>query len=172
MDNHHDQHNNQEQVESSNIKARPVYMFLLILGIAVAGAFVAIVVILYGFRKLDEANATREPASRIQLPAGQRKLPPEPRLQGAPGPEGPTLLPLDEMKVYQKEVSEKAASYGWIDKQNGVARIPIERAKELIVEKGLPVRSEESINQIQKAEAMRKAVNHADSSAGRTLTVQ
>jgi hypothetical protein len=172
MSSHNDEHNELEQVETSSIKSRPIYLFLLVLGIAVAGAFVAVVVVLYGFRKLDEANATQEPSTRIQMPAGQRKLPPEPRLQGAPGPEGPTLLPLDEMRIYNKEVKAKAESYSWIDKPGGIARIPIERAKELIVEKGLPMRSEESIKQIQQAESMRKAVSNSDSSAGRVLKIQ
>jgi hypothetical protein len=31
-------------------------------------------------------------------------------------------------------------SYGWIDQQKGVVRIPIERAMELTAERGLPVR--------------------------------
>jgi len=30
-------------------------------------------------------------------------------------------------------------SYGWVDEKDGVARIPIERAMELIVQRGLPV---------------------------------
>jgi len=29
-------------------------------------------------------------------------------------------------------------SYGWVDEKDGVARIPIERAMELIVQRGLP----------------------------------
>ncbi|MEP6810905.1 MAG: hypothetical protein ABI992_11735, partial [Chthoniobacterales bacterium] len=30
--------------------------------------------------------------------------------------------------------------YGWVDKQHGVLRIPIDRAMDLIVERGLPTR--------------------------------
>ncbi len=30
--------------------------------------------------------------------------------------------------------------YSWVDEQNGVARIPIERAKELLLHEGLPAR--------------------------------
>jgi hypothetical protein len=32
------------------------------------------------------------------------------------------------------------ASYGWVDEKSGTVRIPIERAMELIVQRGLPVR--------------------------------
>ena len=30
-------------------------------------------------------------------------------------------------------------TYGWVDRNTGVARIPIERAMDLLVERGLPV---------------------------------
>jgi hypothetical protein len=32
-------------------------------------------------------------------------------------------------------------SYGWVDQKAGVAHIPIERAMELLVQRGIPVRS-------------------------------
>src|SRR5437016_5160302 len=31
-------------------------------------------------------------------------------------------------------------TYGWVDRKNGVIRIPIERAMDLLLERGLPVR--------------------------------
>jgi hypothetical protein len=33
-------------------------------------------------------------------------------------------------------------SYGWVDQQAGAVRIPIDRAMDLLVQRGLPVRSE------------------------------
>ena len=42
--------------------------------------------------------------------------------------------------VDELEKEDKAlASYDWVDQKNGVARIPIDRAMELIVQRGLPV---------------------------------
>jgi hypothetical protein len=35
-------------------------------------------------------------------------------------------------------------SYGWVDEEAGVVRIPIDRAMELTLERGLPTRSEEA----------------------------
>jgi hypothetical protein len=35
-------------------------------------------------------------------------------------------------------------TYGWMDQNAGVVRLPIERAKELILERGLPVRGAEA----------------------------
>lgn len=43
--------------------------------------------------------------------------------------------------VFRAREETSLKSYGWIDKANGVVRIPIDRAKALIAERGLPVRS-------------------------------
>jgi hypothetical protein len=165
--NEHHHHDHQEP-ESSSIKAKPVLAFLGVLAVATAFVFVLIWGLLWAFDQRREADTT-PPASRVELPEGQRKLPPEPRLQGAPAPDGPSLLPLDDWKVYKEMTDRQVASYGWVDKASGVARIPIERAKELVIEQGLPLLSEKSINDIERAEATRREVYAADSSAGRLL---
>jgi hypothetical protein len=36
------------------------------------------------------------------------------------------------------EEEQELNSYGWVDAGNGIARVPIDRAMELIVEQGLP----------------------------------
>jgi len=33
-------------------------------------------------------------------------------------------------------------SYGWVDRNNGVVRIPIDQAMKLTIQRGLPVRTE------------------------------
>ena len=57
--------------------------------------------------------------------------PPEPRLQVAPA------LDLEAVRSAEEKVLN---SYGWIDQKGGIARIPVARAMERIVEQGLPVR--------------------------------
>jgi hypothetical protein len=39
---------------------------------------------------------------------------------------------------------QKLMTYDWVDKNNGVVRIPIDRAMDLVVQRGLPVRTEAS----------------------------
>ncbi len=51
-------------------------------------------------------------------------------------------------------------SYGWIDRDKGVVRIPIDRAIEILAERGLPVRAAKSApadrgNQSRKEERKR-----------------
>ena len=37
-------------------------------------------------------------------------------------------------------------SYGWVDQKQGIVRVPIKRAMELLVERGLPVKDEAKVN--------------------------
>ncbi|MDQ2868688.1 MAG: hypothetical protein M3R59_09810 [Verrucomicrobiota bacterium] len=67
-------------------------------------------------------------ASRIVVP---QALPPEPRLQTNPAVDLQQLRDAEDARLNR---------YGWIDKKGGVVRIPIERAMDLVVERGLPVR--------------------------------
>lgn len=168
MSEHNDHQHDHLEPESSTIKAKPVLAFLGILGVATGFVMVLIWGLLWALDKRRDADQT-PPATRVALPEGQRKLPPEPRLQGAPAPEGPSLLPLDDWIVYKQMVDKQVASYSWIDRSTGLARIPVERAKELVAEQGLPLLSEKMIQDIEKAESTRIAVYGADSSAGRLL---
>jgi hypothetical protein len=149
-------------------------MFLIILGVATAFVFVIVKGLEWGFDKMDEANQGTK-ATAIE---GQRKLPPAPRLQGAPDAgsttksDVPSMLPLEEMKVYRDQVEERTKSYG-VDKKTGASYIPIERAKELVAEKGLPEMTSPSIaEEMKRAEAARKQMLNADASAGRTIKKQ
>ncbi len=51
-------------------------------------------------------------------------------------------LPLDERITLQQEENKLLTTYGWIDQQKGVVRIPITRAIQLTAERGLPVREQ------------------------------
>jgi len=61
-----------------------------------------------------------------------RTVPPEPRLQ--------TAAPLD-LGHYRAEQEKILDSYGWVDPQAGIVRIPVNRAMDLLLQKGYPVRS-------------------------------
>lgn len=68
------------------------------------------------------------PASRTTpfVPTPQTAPPPEPRLQ--------VNAPMDLKKMRARE-DAILNSYGWIDRSNGVVRIPIERAMEVIAQR-------------------------------------
>jgi hypothetical protein len=73
------------------------------------------------------------PNQRADLPsvrpeALQRQLPPEPRVQG---------FPMRDWENFIAEETRKTTTYELVDETAGKARIPVERAKELILERGL-----------------------------------
>jgi len=88
------------------------------------------VVVLVLFRYVDQRVVESEPAAApLAIPSGQ--LPPEPRLQ---------VNERADLATFRKAEEEKLTTYGWVDESAGVARIPIERAKTLLLERGLPAR--------------------------------
>lgn len=64
-----------------------------------------------------------------EIPGQPPRLPPEPRLQPDP------VSDLYRMREAEDNVLQ---TYGWIDKNAGVVRIPVARALDLIAQRGLP----------------------------------
>jgi hypothetical protein len=64
----------------------------------------------------------------------EQRLPPEPRLQTNPREDLLTLRQAEEQRL---------RSYGWVDKDAGIVRIPIDEAIRLTLERGLPERTPE-----------------------------
>lgn len=64
------------------------------------------------------------------------------RIEGDTSRPGPAIL-VDEpatLGMFRETEELELTTYGWVDRNAGVVRIPIERAKELILERGLPSR--------------------------------
>ena len=176
MSTHNDNHDPKLLPESSGIVIKPIAMFLIILTLSTALVYVIVKGMQYGLARMDEANA---PQSASQVSGGARLPQREPLLQGAPviDPAKPneakaSLLPLDEMREYRQKTEAETKSYGWVaGKENAEAHIPVERAKALLLERGLPVK-ESAVAEIQTAEKTRQQVYGADSSAGRLIGKQ
>lgn len=73
---------------------------------------------------------------------GMPKMHPDPELVLKRPMTFPPLQPRpqDEMAAFKKAQLEALASYGWVNRPQGVVRIPIERAMNLVLDKGLPAR--------------------------------
>jgi hypothetical protein len=88
-----------------------------------------------GLYKFLDAREIAEKAGRYPLAEGvMRPLPPRPRLQ---------TYPFDDIKELRKEENKILDHYAWVDQNAGVVRIPIERAIDVLAEKGLPYRQPE-----------------------------
>jgi hypothetical protein len=73
-------------------------------------------------------------AAEYPLAASQGdRQPPEPRLQ---------TNPRQDMTDLRAREDEQLGSYGWVDRNAGIVRIPIDAAMKLTLERGLPARPE------------------------------
>jgi hypothetical protein len=100
------------------------------IGLLLVGAVVH--VFLWWLLGTYERQNERAQTQVYPLAAGQGdRLPPFPRFQENPQQE------LQELRAKQKAQLE---GYGWVNKEAGVARIPIEEAMKMVIERGLPTR--------------------------------
>jgi hypothetical protein len=102
-------------------------------GLAVA---ILVVVALIGLlmRFLDARERHSQPPLMYPLAVGQEnRVPPEPRLQTDPREDLAELRAREDAQLH---------SYGWVDKNAGVVRIPIDDAIKLTLQRGLPSRQE------------------------------
>ncbi len=66
-------------------------------------------------------------------------------LKAAPFPVLQVSAPAD-LKSFRAREEETLQNYGWVDRRAGVVRVPIERAMELVLQEGLPVRTSTNAN--------------------------
>jgi len=98
------------------------------------GLFLLIVVVLFAMRSMFEHFSTTQQLGPPASPFAQTQaLPPAPRLQ---------VHSALDLKRLREDEDEKLNSYGWVDQKAGIARIPIDRAMNLLLAKSLPVRGE------------------------------
>lgn len=81
--------------------------------------------------RLLEARIEAEPSVPARVERPETPLPPEPRLEPRP------REPLQRLRATE---AERLGTYGWVDAEEGIVRIPVERAMEILATEGLPVR--------------------------------
>lgn len=121
--------------EGRDINVGTVVKQLIYLGITIVAALLICVPILKYLTALSAENDTPMPPVRAEMSQQARdamELPPEPRLQGVPGHESDAQQDLRDKITADTAANE---SYGWVDKENGVAKIPVSEAMKIIAEK-------------------------------------
>lgn len=113
-----------------------------------AGGLAAVMVmsfaLMYGvFWLLESQAAANDPqVSPVAPPSAQmpRTTTASPTFGSAPGPRLLTneYVALD---AHRSKETQQLTSYGWVNEQGGIARMPIAEAKKLIAERGLPSRA-------------------------------
>ena len=130
----------QADFEQQDLGFRPILMFLIWLGVILA---VLALALKGGYVLMDRYTAAQQPeVSPLKAPVnpdtrqvskGDVKQFPEPRLEEDER---------TELKDFRLKEEEQLGSYGWVDQKAGTLHIPIDRAMQLVVERGLPVRNE------------------------------
>ncbi len=119
-----------ERHESTDAATRPVWWFLAGLLVFILGSVYLMVAVFRWAGSVPLPMEEREQPSAL-FPAQQ--VPPSPRLQTAPQRD------LYEMRRHEDSI---LTTYGWVDQKAGVARIPIDRAMDLLLKRGVPARAD------------------------------
>ncbi len=125
-------HHSDVSFEEQDIKVGTIYWYLIALGSATVAALIICVFILHFTSNLAASSDVAPPPSREGI---GKDYPPEPRLQGVPGHVDDPQKDLRQKLKADIDANEKLE---WIDKNAGIAQIPVEDAMKIIAEKGLP----------------------------------
>ena len=118
------------QEDRVNINA--IILFTVGLVTVVSIVFLVLAMMMNRFSAARDDLEQRRPALFTLEDPG---LYPGPRLQEAPE---------RDMAQMRLEVNRRLGSYGWVDQQEGIAHIPIDRALAIVAEQGLPSRSNDA----------------------------
>jgi len=133
--------------EREDLSTRGVFVFMI--GLSIVGLVIYFIIVgMYSFldKYEHEQMSTASPlAPSTDVTA--RRIPYDPDhgdyVQRKFKDNGTPILEHDERGEFKKfllDQEDQLNSYGWVDQNAGVAHIPIDRAMDLIVEHGLPVR--------------------------------
>jgi hypothetical protein len=132
------------EFEREDLRAKSVFSFL----IALAVVCVLVYFILRGmYAYLDAYQKAHQPAQSplVKVTEADTRM---------VGPEEITKFPQPrleknerlEINDFRLEEEKKLNSYGWVDEKTGVVHIPIERAMQLVTQRGLPTRPQNAQN--------------------------
>ena len=148
-------HNEDVAHEHSDINIRTVLAFGAGMAAVVIGSALLMWIM---FRTLENQAASRDPEiSPVAQPSGQ-------------APQSPRLL-TDEpanLRKFRAEEAKTLDGYGWIDERAGVARVPIDEAKKLVVQHGLPVRTSGAVDDPRIGT---HAPAYGEASSGRAIVI-
>jgi hypothetical protein len=93
--------------------------------------------------------------TRIVSPGDITKFP-QPRLEGDER---------REINDFREQEEQTLNSYGWVDQKAGVVRIPIDRAMQLMAQRGLPTRPQSGTAPSSDVNMAKEAARLSDTSA-------
>ncbi len=158
-------HHEEVRYEREDLNPKAIFAFLI--GLAVFGLLLHF--ILFGmYRFMDSYSRTHQPQAnplvtraqtdRRQVSPDEIKQFPQPRLE---------INEREEIKDFRLKEEETLNSYGWVDQKSGVIHIPIERAMELIAQRGLPTTPKAGMIPPSEVNVVNQAAQRADTSGSK-----
>lgn len=97
-----------------------------------ASLAVLLIVVLFAMRWTFDFLSAKEPLGPPPTPfENVRALPPQPRLQ---------VEPHQDLMDFCRQELNTLNTYGWVDPQNGIVRVPVDAAMEKVLQQGLSAR--------------------------------
>lgn len=159
---HLDGQNEEGEFEREDLAAKPILIFLLVL----TGICVLVALLLRGMYSYMDARENRNQPDQSplvqQTRADTRVV--EPRdITRFPQPRLETNETM-EINAFRLQEEQTLNSYGWVDQQAGVVRIPIDRAMELMAQRGLPTRPQAGVAPSSDVNLGKEAARRSDTS--------
>jgi hypothetical protein len=111
--------------EKRDVNSRAISYSLAVFFLIIIGSLVTMRWLFNYFSTTQTLGPSASPFTDV------RQLPPEPRLQ---------VQPVEDLNRARQEQQDLLNSYGWVDRDAGTVHVPIDRAMDLIIQRGLPTR--------------------------------
>ncbi len=159
----HGQQNDHAEYEREDLTARSVFAFLI--GLVVM--FVVVVGILKvltgGLESYSRSHQPPQNPLVAKVPGETREVSPE-EVKKFPNPTLETDE-VHELRDFRDGEEQKLYTYGWVDQNAGTVHIPIERAMQLTVQRGLPTQVKAGVNPPSVVNTTEQAAAKADTAA-------
>jgi hypothetical protein len=126
--------------EHSDVNIRAILIFASVVAAVCVAAAIIVLGVFTLFEKQAKARDPQLSPLAVSAPEMPKTTAGSPYFGSAPAPELITSEPTVLRQLREKE--DKALNeYGWVDQNAGIAHVPIEQAKKLLIERGLPSRA-------------------------------
>ena len=135
-------------VETDGVSYSGIVWFVVILTVTTLVCMLLMWALLSAFKY--QANNNPAPSrsqvatSAAERPAAEGRVYPQVTAIGPAAAGGPQLLVNEPMNLaaHREREHQTLTTYGWVDQNAGTVRIPLDKAKELLLQRGLPVRGQ------------------------------
>lgn len=129
------------EYEHEDLGTRGVFAFMI--GLAVTGIVIYFIIVgMYSFLDKYERSQMSTASPLMTSPGAISRVVTQADMDKAFKDNGAPMLETNErgqLRDFLMNQEDRLNSYGWVDEKTGVAHIPIERAMDLIVQRGMPV---------------------------------